>query len=65
VPNNQIVVIEDSVNGVKAAHTAGLAVLGLNIDFSEKDLRTAGAIKVFTNLSQTLQNFKSEPIAPS
>lgn len=58
VPNNHIVVIEDSLNGVKAAHAAGLAVYGLSIDFSEKDLKEAGAIKVFKNLCQTLVSFR-------
>ena len=66
VQNNQIVVIEDSINGVKAAHAAGLAVFGLSIDFSENELKKAGATKVFKNLFQTLGDFniESHPFKP-
>jgi HAD superfamily hydrolase (TIGR01509 family) len=59
-PKNNIIVIEDSLNGVKAAHAAGLNVFGLSIDCSEEDLRKAGASKVFKNLGQILNDFMTE-----
>lgn len=62
VPNNNILVIEDSLNGVKAAHAAGLAVFGLSIDFSEKDLKKAGATKVFKSLCHILEDFETKLI---
>ena len=60
VQNEQIVVIEDSLNGVKSAHTAGLSVFGLSIYFSEDDLRKSGASKIFKNLRQSLGIFNTE-----
>ncbi len=65
VQNNQIVVIEDSINGVKAAHAAGLAVFGLSIDFSENELKKAGAKKVFQNLNELMGIFVSDLLTPS
>ncbi len=57
VQKKHIVVIEDSLNGVKAAHAAGLTVFGLNNSFSEDDLRKSGAKNVFNNLMQALKVF--------
>jgi beta-phosphoglucomutase-like phosphatase (HAD superfamily) len=56
VQNCEVVAIEDSINGVKAAHSAGLVVFGLSIDFNKKDLEEAGATKVFDCLSHVLDN---------
>jgi len=52
-----IIVIEDSLNGIRAARAAGLTVFGLAIDFSEDDLTRAGATKVFKNLTHVLEEF--------
>jgi beta-phosphoglucomutase len=54
VDKNHIIVLEDSINGVKSASTAGLTVFALTIDFEEDELRKAGAKKVFKNLSSAL-----------
>lgn len=62
LPKNNIVVIEDSINGVKSAHSAGLVVLGLNIDFSEDDLRKAGAFRIFTSLCHIIEEFEKDTL---
>jgi HAD superfamily hydrolase (TIGR01509 family) len=54
VESNEVIVIEDSVNGVLSASDAGLIVFGLSIDFKEDDLLKAGAQRVFCNLSSVL-----------
>jgi HAD superfamily hydrolase (TIGR01509 family) len=51
----EVLVIEDSLNGVRAARAAGLAVWGLSLDFSKEDLKKAGALRVFRNLSDGLE----------
>jgi HAD superfamily hydrolase (TIGR01509 family) len=49
---NEIIVVEDSINGVKAACGAGLIVIGLSIDTGPEELKNAGAIKVISCLSK-------------
>jgi len=63
VQKNNIIVIEDSLNGVRAAHAAGLVAWGLAIDFSEDDLKGAGATKVFKNLTHVLEEFSDTKLA--
>jgi HAD superfamily hydrolase (TIGR01509 family) len=44
-------VVEDAVNGVKAALTAGCRCLALATTFPESDLRAAGATRIVANLA--------------
>lgn len=45
-------VVEDAVNGVKAALAAGCRCLALATTFPEADLRNAGAVQILQDLSQ-------------
>ena len=47
-----VIVIEDSCNGVRAAKDAGLTVFAVTSSHREEDLLFAGANKVFSSLSE-------------
>ena len=43
LPPGRCLVVEDAVNGVKAARAAGMRALGITTSFTEESLRSAGA----------------------
>ena len=52
IPPNAALVIEDAPNGVQAAHTAGMCVLGITSSFSAGMLSAAGADWTAPDLAQ-------------
>ena len=51
----EVMVIEDSINGVKSAKAAGIFTIGFANNHSEKELLNAGADKIITKLEEILQ----------
>ena len=59
VPPKECLVVEDAVNGVKAALAAGCSCLTLATTFSEPELRAAGATTIIPDLSHAdLKNYQ-------
>lgn len=52
LPPERCLVIEDAINGIQAARTAGCRSLGLTTSFSEEALREAGADWIAPHLGQ-------------
>jgi HAD superfamily hydrolase (TIGR01509 family) len=52
VPASACVVIEDSLNGIRAGKSAGCQVIGLSTTYLADNLRTAGADVVFTSFAE-------------
>ena len=50
----ECVVIEDSINGIKAAKSANMDVIGFTSSFSEEELKGAGADIVIRSFKELL-----------
>lgn len=52
LPPGQCLVVEDAVNGIKAACAAGMRALGITTSFTEESLRSAGAEWIAPDLAR-------------
>jgi HAD superfamily hydrolase (TIGR01549 family) len=63
VPAERAVMLGDTVYDVRAAHAAGVEVVGLVCGgISEQELREAGANSVYGNVSELLQGLDDSPV---
>jgi HAD superfamily hydrolase (TIGR01509 family) len=53
IPNN-VIVVEDSINGIKSAKSAGIFTIGFANNHSERELSSAGADIVITKLEDVI-----------
>ena len=51
---DQVVVVEDSLNGIRAAKGAGTFVVGLTKNVSEEEVREAGSDQTISEIQQVL-----------
>ncbi len=49
-----VLVFEDSVTGLKAAKNAGMVAIGIRSNFSDEEMLSAGAIRVYNSLKDAL-----------
>jgi phosphoglycolate phosphatase-like HAD superfamily hydrolase len=64
VSPERAVMVGDSVFDVRAAKAAGVACIGLRTGgISERELRESGAVAVYGNPSELLQELSTSPIA--
>jgi len=56
--HERVVVFEDSLHGLKAAHQAKMIPMGISSHHNEQDLRGAGAVEVFSGFNDVMKRFR-------